>query len=448
MKTAFVCSSCSYSAPKWLGCCPTCKEWNSFTEQSIAKQRTSHTLSPSLTTMHSLADIEETSITRMVTGIKEWDRVVGGGIVPGSLLIVTGDPGIGKSTLLLQLSEQLAHHHTLFYFSTEESLKQVKLRAQRIRCSSNQLFFSDASDLVVIIETIKTQKPSIAVIDSIQNCYLSDNSSSASPGSINQLRESVFLLMRLAKEQSTAIIISGHITKQGIIAGPKTLEHMVDGVFYLQTEERWQTRILRSVKNRFGTTHETGFFRMNNHGLQEIPNINEYLIDDIQISPGSALTSIMEGTRPLLIELQSLCVKSKLTLPQRIISGIDHKQVVLIAAILEKYLRIPFSTYDIFCKTRGDFTLDSATTDLGIACSLLSSYFQQPLPDKSVILGEISLTGSIQPINTFASYAKEATSFGLTTFIVSKKQKTPTTLTLYAFSHVYELLSLFNIKEK
>jgi DNA repair protein RadA/Sms len=251
--------------------------------------------------------------------------------------------------------------------------------------------------------------------------------------------------MRLAKEHDITIIASGHITKEGTIAGPKTLEHMVDGVFYLQGEDRWQTRILRSVKNRFGTVNELGFFQMEAQGLCEVPNINEHLINDLTHAPGSALISIIEGSRPLLLELQALTIETKLSMPQRVISGIDHKQVVLIAAILEKYLHIRLSSQDIFFKISGGFKIKDSSTDLGIALALLSSYFQQPLPEKSIALGEINLTGDIKPVNQVSVLLREAQKFGINQLLVAKHQKIEdSNCPTKRFTNVYELLSLFN----
>jgi DNA repair protein RadA/Sms len=254
--------------------------------------------------------------------------------------------------------------------------------------------------------------------------------------------------MRLAKEQNITTIISGHITKEGTIAGPKTLEHMVDGVFYLQGEDRFQTRILRSVKNRFGTINELGFFEMDEAGLQEVPNINEHLLSEHSDAPGSVLISVIEGSRPLLLELQALTIESKLGIPQRVVSGIDQKQVVLIAAILEKYLHIRLSTQDIFFKVSGGFKIKGSGIDLGIALALLSSYFQQPVPEKSIILGEISLTGEIKPINQMNVFVKEAEKFGIKTLLVAKNQKIETSnCTIKRFTNVYELLSLFMVRD-
>ncbi len=383
-KTTFTCSNCTYTTIKWIGCCPECKEWDSLTETIIAatSSATKMYAHAQAAQLVSLDAIDTQELPRVLSGIGEWDRVVGGGLVPGSLIVITGDPGIGKSTLLLQVAYEIAKTKRVFYFSTEESLQQLKGRATRLKTTANNLLFSDAAELTSIITTAREQKPDLLVIDSIQNCYI--NNATTLPGSVGQLRESAFQLMRLSKEYNITVIITGHITKEGIIAGPKTLEHMVDAVFYLQGEDRWQTRMLRAVKNRFGAINELGFFCMEQNGLQEVPNINAHLISEISHAPGSAIVSIMEGSRPILLELQALTNASKLTMPQRVVSGLDHKQVVLIAAILEKYVKIKLSMQDIFFKVSGGFKIKGSESDLGTAFALLSSYFQEPLPEKSI----------------------------------------------------------------
>ncbi|HRN77614.1 MAG TPA: DNA repair protein RadA [Candidatus Dependentiae bacterium] len=448
-KNSYTCTNCTYKTLKWLGCCPECKEWDSFFETKPT------TITPivgkaqlagaATTTMLHLDNVPTHMQQRMLSGIHEWDRVMGGGIIPSSLLVLTGDPGIGKSTLLLQVCNQLAQQYRVFYFSTEESLQQVKLRAQRLGCLNAMLLFSDASDLATIIATAQSQKPTIMIIDSIQNCYIAG--SQTLPGSVGQLRESTFQLMRLAKEQNITIILTGHITKDGVIAGPKTLEHMVDAVFYLQGEDRWQTRVLRAVKNRFGTINELGFFEMKEEGLQEVANINEHLLSEVSNAPGSVLVSVMEGSRPLLLELQALTIESKLAMPQRVISGVDHKQVMLIAAILQKYLHIKLNTHDIFFKISGSFKVKSSAIDLGIALALLSSYFQEPLPEKSIALGEISLTGQVKPINQINQFVREASTFGIEQLMIAKNQKIEHKIaSTRRFHNIYELLSIFGNK--
>jgi DNA repair protein RadA/Sms len=433
-----------------MGCCPECKEWDSLVENVINSTHSGtkiYSQSQSLELV-SLDSIDTQNLPRVLSGIGEWDRVVGEGLVPGSLIVITGDPGIGKSTLLLQVAYEIAKTKRVFYFSTEESLQQLKGRALRLSArpelveGQSNLLFSDAAELTGIIATAKEHKPDLIIIDSIQNCYIND--ATTLPGSVGQLREAAFQLMRLSKEHNITVIITGHITKEGIIAGPKTLEHMVDAVFYLQGEDRWQTRILRAVKNRFGAINELGFFSMEQHGLQEVPNINAHLLSEMSHAPGSAIISIMEGSRPILLELQALTNASKLTMPQRVVSGLDHKQVVLIAAILEKYVKIKLSMQDIFFKVSGGFKISGAESDLGTAFALLSSYFQEPLPEKSIALGEISLTGQIKPINNIGHLIKEAEKFGITTLLVAKNQVIEkTSCTVKRFHNVYELLSLF-----
>ena len=436
----FSCSSCNYKSVKWLGFCPECKEWETFCEihQSTNKK---NNLTKELK-VTKLSEVTLLSQERLISGISEWDQVLGGGIMPNSLLVLTGDPGIGKSTLLLQVCNELAKQYRVLFFSTEESLAQVKQRANRLLCTSSYFYFSDSADLQAIISAAEQEKPEIMIIDSIQNCFIPG--AQTLPGSIGQLREATFQLMRFAKEKKISIIITGHITKEGIIAGPKTLEHMVDGVFYLQGEDRWNTRILRAVKNRFGTINEIGFFQMQEQGLVPVENINAHLLNEFSNQPGSALISIMEGSRPLLIELQALTIQSKLNIPQRVISGLDHKQVMLIAAILEKYLKIKLSTHDIFFKISGGFKIKGSCLDLGIALALLSSYFQQSIPQKSIALAEVSLTGQIKPINQINRFIKEAEKFNITQIYVAKNQKFEKTLcTINQFSHIYELLHLF-----
>ncbi len=433
----YSCNNCSYQTIKWLGCCPDCQRFDTI--KLIPAKAVGQAIPVALSDLSTIT-LEPTK--RMLTGIKEWDRVTGGGIVPGSFSILTGDPGIGKSTLLLHIAQQLANTYKVFYFSSEESLEQVKSRAERLHIQAQKLLFSDDPNLESLLATCIQEKPAVVIIDSIQNCYITD--SPALSGSIGQLKEAAFKLMRMAKENRIAIIASGHITKEGVMAGPKTLEHLVDAVFYLQGEDRWQMRVLRSVKNRFGTVCELGFFSMEEQGLKEMPNINEHLLEELSHNPGSVLISFIEGSRPLLIELQALVLQSKYGIPQRVVSGIDHTQVVLIAAILEKYLHIKFGTHDIFFKISGSFKIKSASADLGIALALLSSYFQKPLPEKSLILGEVSLTGQIKPINQMTIHAAEAEKFGIQRLILAQNQKVDTSCTTLKFSHVYELVTLFS----
>lgn len=406
---------------------------------SIRTHQGSHGAPPAK--LLSLGEISTEEQPRLCAGISEWDRVLGGGILPGSFLILTGDPGIGKSTLLLQVAHRLAASYEVLYFSSEESLSQVKNRATRLNCSDTSLLLSDESSLEQIIASAESRKPDVVILDSIQNCFLS--SAHAIPGSIGQLREAAFSLMRLAKEHNIAVITTGHITKDGHMAGPKLLEHMVDGVFYLQGEDKWSSRILRSVKNRFGTINETGFFEMHGDGLVEINDINRSLLAETSTAPGAALVSCIEGSRPILLEVQALCVTSKFGMPQRVVTGVDPKRIVLIAAILEKYLKVRFSSQDIFFKVAGGIKIKESSIDLGIALALLSSYFQKQLPSQSIGFGEISLTGQIKSINQAELRVREAEKFGLKTLFTAHSQQIQTSCTTKKFRNVYELLSLF-----
>jgi len=440
----FQCQNCGHQALKWGGCCPECKKWNTLEEIStLGTPPTKNSTPFKIAELQSLDTVSTQEQDRFTAEISEWDRVTGGGIVPGSFSIVTGDPGIGKSTLLLQVCSKLSHKHKVFYFSTEESLSQVKLRFTRLNQPSRNLLFSTQATLEIIVETCKQEKPDIVIIDSIQNIYSSENFSL--PGTITQLRETAFYLMKLAKDNNIAIIVTGHITKEGQMAGPKILEHIVDAVFYLQKEDKWQTRILRSEKNRFGSVNEIGFFQMTNTGMIAIENINQHLINDAKNTPGSVLISCLEGTRPLFLELQALCVSTQFSVAQRVATGIDHKQIVLIAAILEKYLHIKFSSCDIFFKLSGGIKIKDNSADLGIALTLLSSYFQKPVPEKMIALGEVSLTGLVKPIQNIDIHTKEALKFGFETLFIAHDQKieTKSPKKVVRFKSVYDLLQLF-----
>jgi len=447
-KTIFICSGCQYISGKWIGCCPSCDEWNSFIEQqpksAFSTARTSSSSGSSATSAQlvKLDNIPLENHQRMISGVGEWDRVLGGGVLPGSFLILTGDPGIGKSTLLLQVAQRIADNYIVTYFSSEESLQQVKNRALRLGVNSDNLFFSDEACLDTVIATALEKRPALLILDSIQNCHLSMQSH-VIPGTIGQLRQAAFHLMRLAKENHIAVLVTGHITKDGHMAGPKVLEHMVDGVFYLQAEDRWQTRMLRSVKNRFGTINEVGFFEMQQEGLAEVSNINQKMLDDVSGNVGSSLVCCLEGSRPLLLELQALVVESKFGMPQRVVTGLDPKRVVLIAAILEKYLHTRFSAFDIFFKVSGGVKIKDTSADLGIALALLSSYFQKALPPKSVAMGEISLTGLVKPANQVAMCVKEVEKFGLKKIFSARSQNIITSCTSVSFKNIYEVLQLF-----
>ncbi len=448
-KPSFCCTECGYTNPKWMGCCPECKNWNCMIEEKPVSSYSSGTsFSPSYAAAPlAFEKLPLVDHPRYISGIEEWDRVVGGGIVPGSFFILTGDPGIGKSTLLLQVAHHLAESCSVIYFSSEESLHQIRGRAERLSLSHTKLLFSDESRLEEIIHHAKQSKAACIIIDSLQHSILASRPE-AMPGTIAQLREASFMLMRFAKEEGIAVLVTGHITKEGQIAGPKLLEHVVDAVFYLQGEDRWHTRVLRSVKNRFGPVNEIGFFEMEEKGLIQVQDINSHIISLTEPHPGSVLVCSMEGSRPLLLELQALCLQSKFGVPQRVITGIDPKWVVLMAAIIEKHLHIPLSGYDIFFKVTGGCKLKESGIDLGIVLALLSSYFQLPLPEKSMVMGEVHVTGALGVVTHMTSRMKEGEKFGISHVIGpmhSSLSQENLKLKKILFKNVCHLASLFPV---
>ena len=423
---------------KWFGCCPSCNQWDTLSQQHTANVPKKNYQPINFTTLN-LINTNETQ--RISTGIHEWDRVTGGGLVPGAFVLLTGDPGIGKSTLLLHISAALAQQKKVFYISSEESRAQVKARADRLDVSCNSIHLSDQAELEPLIATVEQEKPDVLIIDSIQNCIVTESTSA--PGSVAQLRESTFRLMRLAKQHRIIVILSGHITKEGVAAGPKILEHMVDAVFYLQGEDRWRMRTLRAVKNRFGTINEIGFFEMEERGLIEVPHINHHLMEENTPAAGSALISSIEGSRPVILELQALTNQAHYGMPQRVISGIEHKQVMLIAAILEKHLAIKLTMHDIFIKLSGGIKIKGYAADLSIALALLSSFFQQPLPSHTIALGELSLTGKIKPINHIDLHLNEIAHFGIKNIYLTQNQKVKNIAHVTRLNTVHDLLSMF-----
>ena len=442
-KRNYRCLQCDYALPKWQGSCPQCRQWNCI-ELVQAVTPTLNIAKTPPAELKTLTQINTTPSRRLLTQLPEWDRVLGGGIVPGSILILSGDPGVGKSTLLLQIAQRVSAEHQVIYISTEESAEQVKLRADRLNIAPERnLLFTDIGCIETIISTIEAQQPALVILDSIQNCYTGAVPQTAV--SVAQVRTAAYLLMRLAKEQNIAIIITAHVTKEGQIAGPKTLEHIVDAVFYLQSDDSWQTRILRAVKNRFGPVNELGFFEMETHGLVEVADINQKLLAELTLAPGSVLVSMLEGSRTLILELQALTIPTKFGLPQRVITGVDHKRVVLIAAILEKYLHVKLSAQDIFFKVSGGFKLNTSAVDLGIALALLSSYFQKPLPEKSLALGELNLTGQIKPISQINTLLGDVQRFGIQNIFSAKNQKLPANAKQHTIclGSVHELVTIF-----
>jgi DNA repair protein RadA/Sms len=414
-KTHFVCQSCGYQAPKWLGRCPGCQEWNTFAEERVIEEKI-----PERDLLGFEREAVPTPITeiireereRLQVGIGEFDRVLGGGIVFGSVVLVGGDPGIGKSTLLLQMMNRLASNgRKVFYISGEESLQQTKMRAERLGISSDQLFVISETSLEKILQDIQALRPSAVVVDSIQTIYSSELPST--PGSIGQVREASSRLLYLAKHLSIPIFLVGHVTKEGFIAGPKVLEHMVDTVLYIEGEANHAFRILRAVKNRFGSTNEIGVFEMKDSGLVEVPNPSEFFLSGrTQPTSGSVVMASIEGSRPILVEIQALVVSTHFGVPRRTAQGVDANRVSLLVAVMEKRLGMHLINHDIFLNIAGGIRVEEPGADLGVIASIASSFKDKLIDPEMVVFGEVGLGGEVRGVSQPEVRIKEAARLG------------------------------------
>lgn len=411
-----------------MGQCPACHEWNTFVEEKVAPEkksaggtsRSSRKERPKPTKINAVS-MEESARTK--TRIEELDRVLGGGIVGGSLILIGGDPGIGKSTLLLQACRNLAaDHHKVLYISGEESLQQIRMRAERIGEMSDSLLLLTETDLGLIRETIEEEKPEICVIDSIQTMYSEEISSP--PGSVSQVREATGVLMMLAKGLNISIFIVGHVTKDGSVAGPRVLEHMVDTVLYFEGDRMASYRILRAVKNRFGSTNEIGVFEMREDGLTEVPNPSEYMLSGKpEGASGSIVACSLEGTRPLLIEIQALVCKTNFNLPRRTATGTDYNRVNLLMAVLEKRCGLKLGFCDAYINIAGGIRMNEPAVDLGIVLAIVSSYRDVPVSDRTVAFGEVGLSGEVRAVSGADIRVLEAKKLGFDTAIVPAANK-------------------------
>lgn len=424
--TAFYCKECGYESAKWTGQCPACHAWNTMVEAPVrpavsSAQRFAGEKGSGfggLTRPVSLSEIHDEGEVRWSTGYAELDRVLGGGIVKGSMLLVGGDPGIGKSTLLLQVTRNLAADgRRVIYVSGEESLHQIKLRAGRIGSVSDQLKFYCETDLDRITEVLMEEKPELAVIDSIQT--MNNSSVDSAPGSISQIRETTGVLLRLAKQMGITFFIIGHVTKEGTVAGPRVLEHMVDTVLYFEGDRYASYRIIRGVKNRFGSTNEIGLFEMQREGLCEVANPSEYMLSGRpENACGSVVSCSMDGTRAMLTEVQALVCKTSFGFPKRQATGTDYNRVSLLMAVLEKRLGIPLSEYDAYVNLAGGIRQTEPALDLGIALAILSSYRGMPVGDKTVAFGEIGLSGEVRMVTMADIRVQEAAKLGFDTVLL------------------------------
>ena len=417
--TVYFCQSCGYESPKWLGQCPGCREWNTFVEETVEKKSAGKAQERRAAGGPvCLSSIETKEEDRVTTRMKELDRVLGGGIVPGSLVLVGGDPGIGKSTLLLQVCQKLSDDgHEVLYISGEESLKQIKLRAERIGSFSDKLRLFCETNLELIGDTIRNNKPEVVIIDSIQTMY--NENVSAAPGSVSQVRESTGILLQLAKGLGISIFIVGHVTKEGTVAGPRVLEHMVDTVLYFEGDRHASYRILRSVKNRFGSTNEIGVFEMRETGLAEVKNPSEYMLNGRpENASGSVVACTMEGTRPLLIELQALVCHSNFGIPRRQTTGTDFNRVNLLMAVLEKRSGVQLSSCDAYVNITGGIKIQEPAIDLGIVLAILSSFRNKALNPKLVAFGEVGLSGEVRAVSMAKQRVAEAEKLGFEECVV------------------------------
>jgi DNA repair protein RadA/Sms len=420
-KTIFSCQACGYQTPKWMGKCPDCGEWQSFVEEIQSGKpgkRGRRILSASQPKPVPIDAVELEPEDRLLTGIREFDRVLGGGLVSGTLILIGGDPGIGKSTLMIQALHGIAENgRKVLYVSGEESVRQMRMRSQRLSALSSDLLVVSENDMESILLMAESVRPDVMVIDSIQTMYSPELTSA--PGSVTQVRESAMQLMLMAKKTGTPIFLVGHVTKDGAIAGPRLLEHMVDTVLYFEGDRNHVFRILRAVKNRFGSTNEIGVFEMNENGLNEVANPSAlFLSERPENAPGSVVTASMEGTRPILVELQALASSTSFGNPRRTILGIDQNRVALLVAVMEKKLGLHLMGHDIFINVAGGVKIDEPAVDMGIVSAVASSFLDRPIHKGTLIFGEVGLTGEIRGIGHVEIRVAEAKKMGFSRCLV------------------------------
>lgn len=445
-KTVFVCSDCGTESPKWMGKCPGCGAWNTMNEEVVVeapKGRQKATAIASSSAPKPLKDISTSEDTRISTGLGELDRVLGGGIVQGSLVLIGGDPGIGKSTILLQTCEHLGKSQRILYVSGEESQRQIKLRADRLGVCTDQLRVYSETNMANIITCVYQEKPDILIVDSVQTMFNPDIS--PAPGSVTQIRDVAAALMRIAKEESIATFLVGHVTKEGSIAGPKILEHIVDCVLYFEGEQHRSYRIIRAIKNRFGSTNEIGVFEMASGGLVEIPNPSLALLSGRpEGEAGSCILCTMEGTRPVLAEVQALAASTSFGNPRRMTTGVDLSRTLMLLAVMEKRLGIHISSYDVYVNVVGGLKMVEPAVDMGILLAIASSFRNRPLDSGLVVIGEVGLAGELRSCNFLENRISEAEKLGFTKCLIpaanSEKMKKFNKIEVCAYSNIRQVL--------
>ena len=425
-KTIFVCSECGNESSKWLGKCPACNSWNTFYEQKVVETKSNgkniNNADKTGNKPQTLNSYQAKETIRTSTGFNELDRVLGGGLVKGSLVLLGGEPGIGKSTLILQICDKVKGEGKVLYVSGEESAEQIKMRADRLGINNDDILFLGETDIDIVNQAIIDINPKLVIIDSIQTMYSEEITAAA--GSVSQVREITSQVMRVCKSRAITTIIIGHVTKEGNIAGPRVLEHMVDCVLYLEGERYFTYRILRGVKNRFGSTNEIGMFEMREEGMCEITNPSDILISEREDNPaGSCIVSCMEGTRPILVELQALTSQTIYGYPKRTANGIDYNRLALLIAVLEKRVGLQLDSQDVYLNVVGGLRINEPSIDLGIVLVTASSFKNVPIPKDMVIMGEVGLTGEIRRINTIEKRLKEAEKLGFKTCIIPESNK-------------------------
>lgn len=453
-KSVYICNECGYRSPKWLGKCPGCNNWNTLIETLDTPQKASSAspaVKSTLNRPQQITDVTHNNDTRFSTGLRELDRVLGGGVVSGELILVGGDPGIGKSTLLLQICENAGKTKKILYISGEESAAQIKIRANRLGVNTENLYLLSETDVEIILDAINDTKPDIVIIDSIQTMHIEAISSAA--GSVPQVRETTNALMKTAKSMNISMFIVGHVTKDGSLAGPRVLEHMVDCVLYFEGDRDLSFRILRAVKNRFGSTNEIGVFEMADNGLIEVDNPSKTLLegrpDNIS---GSAIVCTMEGTRGILAEMQALVTPTGFGNPRRMSAGIDLNRVLLLIAVLEKRAKINLSNSDIYINVAGGLRIDETAADLGICAAIASSKTDFVVPADVMFIGEVGLGGELRTVTKLEKRLSEAANLGFKTAIVPKqslaKITLPKDIKVYGASTINEVINLFTRKTK
>ncbi|MBQ7034789.1 MAG: DNA repair protein RadA [Clostridia bacterium] len=423
IKQLFVCTECGYESPKWFGQCPHCREWSTMEEKVVQTGGNKSSVSTAVASeIKPIGEIKGGSELRFSTGLKELDRVLGGGLVVGSLTLVGGDPGIGKSTLLLQICQHLGNDKVVLYVSGEESMSQIKLRAERLQVNTQNLFLACETNVENILATCSLKNPDILIVDSVQT-MVSDHVS-GTPGSVSQIKEATSAFMHLAKEQGITVFIIGHVTKEGALAGPKVLEHMVDTVLYFEGDKNLNYRILRTVKNRFGSTNEIGVFDMQNGGLKEVDNPSKMFLEGRPENvPGTCVTCILEGTRPVLAEIQALVSKTSYPVPRRMASGIDFNRMALLIAVLEKRANFALYNQDAYVNVVGGFRVLETAADLAIVLSLASGFSDFEMPGDLIAVGEIGLSGEIRAVSFIEKRIKEAQKLGFSRIMVPSRNK-------------------------